>query len=149
MLGGFGVPHSAVSASFARQRLGSLLEAQGVPGDVVQDVTLIVSELVGNAVRHARGLPSGGLHIDWEIGPGVVQVAVTDGGGLTVPEARDPGLNAQGGRGLAIVEALTTEWGVRLNGGATTVWASVRSGELQRANERRSAGEPERLSSTG
>lgn len=149
MLGGFGVPHSADSASLSRQRLASLLDAQGVPREVVQDVVLIVSELVGNAVRHARGLPSGGLHVDWEIGPGVVQVAVTDGGGVTVPEARDPGPNAAGGRGLAIVDALTSEWGVRLNGGATTVWASVRSGELQRANERQSPGEPEQLSSTG
>lgn len=149
MLGGFGVPHSAESAFLARQRLGSLLDAQGVPSEVIQDVTLIVSELVGNAVRHARGLPSGGLHVDWEIGPGVVQVAVTDGGGLTVPEACDPGPHAQSGRGLAIVEALTSEWGVRVNGTASTVWASVRSGELQRANDRREPGDPEQLSSTG
>lgn len=149
MLGGFGVPHSPVSASLARRRLAALLEAQSVPDEVVQDVALIVSELVGNSVRHARGLASGGLHIDWEIGPGVVQVAVTDGGGDSLPEARDPGLHAQGGRGLAIVEALTSEWGVRVDGGATTVWAAVRSGELQRRASQQGLGEPEQLSSTG
>lgn len=149
MLGGFGVPHSPLSAALARQRLAALLEAQGVSAEVVQDVTLIVSELVGNAVRHARGLASGGLHVDWEIGPGVVQVAVTDGGGVTVPTARDPGPHAQGGRGLAIVDALSSDWGVRVDGGATTVWAAVRSGQPQWAAGQRGRSDSERLSSTG
>lgn len=149
MLGGFGVPHSLVSPSLARQQLAALLGSQDVPEEVVEDIALIASELVGNSVRHARALPSGGLRVEWEIGPGVVQVAVTDGGGLTVPEAGDPGPYAQSGRGLAIVEALTGEWGVRVDGGASTVWAAVRSGELQRTAGRQVQRDAQDLSSTG
>jgi anti-sigma regulatory factor (Ser/Thr protein kinase) len=128
LLGGFGVPHSPISAALARQRLCTLLSAQSIDPDLVDDVALVVSELVGNAVRHATGLPSGGLHVDWEIRPGVVEVAVTDGGGFSDPEARDPGVEAQSGRGLAIVDALAADWGVRRQGSVTTVWAALQQG---------------------
>jgi anti-sigma regulatory factor (Ser/Thr protein kinase) len=127
VLGGFGVPHSPVSAALARQRLCSLLSAQNVPDEQVEDVALLVSELVGNAVRHAEGLPSGGLHVDWEIRPGVIEVAVTDGGGRSLPRAREAGVEAPGGRGLAIVDAIASDWGVRRQGSVTTVWATIGS----------------------
>lgn len=126
MLGGFGLPHSPVSAAIARQRLCALLSAQSVAPEVVDDVALVVSELVGNSVRHAAGLPAGGLHVDWEIRPGVVEIAVTDGGGASEPQARHAHPDAQGGRGLAIVDAVADDWGVRRQGGVLTVWAAIK-----------------------
>lgn len=150
MLGGFGLPHSPVSAAIARQRLCSLLAAQSVSPDVLDDVALVVSELVGNAVRHAKGLPAGGLHVDWEIRPGVVEVAVTDGGGSTVPRARNAGPDAQGGRGLAIVDALADDWGTRQQGGVLTVWAAIKDQSTgHRARGVDSGQAHSRLSSTG
>ncbi|MDX6274277.1 MAG: hypothetical protein QOJ92_1487 [Frankiales bacterium] len=125
MLGGFGVPHSPVSAGLARQRVCTLLAAQAIEPDVVDDVALVLSELVGNAVRYANGLPSGGLHVDWEIRPGVVEVAVTDGGSDSEPRARAAGPESAGGRGLAIVDVVASHWGVRHQGSVTTVWASI------------------------
>src|SRR4051812_18875521 len=125
VLGGFGVPHSPVSAAVARQRVCTLLLAQNIAPTLVDDVALVISELVGNAVRHATGLPSGGLHVDWEVRPGVVEVAVTDGGGDSEPRARNASVEAQGGRGLAIVDAISSDWGVRHQGSVTTVWASL------------------------
>ena len=136
MLGGFAVPHSPASASVARQRLGALLDTQGVPADVVADLVLIVSELIGNAVSHARPLNSGLLQVEWELGPGVIKIAVTDGGAPTLPEALAPTLDAHGGRGLAIVDALASEWGVDRTAAASTVWATVRAGEPERVVQR-------------
>ena len=146
MLGGFGLPHSPVSAAIARQRLCTLLSAQSVSPAVLDDVALVISELVGNAVRHATGLPSGGLHVDWEIRPGVVEVAVTDGGGSSMPRARNASPDAQGGRGLAIVDALADDWGVRQQGSVLTVWAKIKD---RGAAAQRSRGGGKRLSSTG
>jgi anti-sigma regulatory factor (Ser/Thr protein kinase) len=145
VLGGFGVAHSPVSAALARQRLSSLLAAQSLDPEWIDDVALVVSELVGNAVRHAQGLPSGGLHVDWEIRPGVVELAVTDGGSPTEPRVRNVDVDAQGGRGLAIVEALAADWGVRAQGEVRTVWAEVRH-RRPLAGHASSSG---RMSSTG
>ncbi len=56
------------------------------------------------------------------------EIAVSDGGGQTVPEVNAPGSSAIGGRGLGIVERLTLRWGVysAADGvGEVTVWAEL------------------------
>jgi hypothetical protein len=57
-----------------------------------------------------------------------IEVAVTDGGGPTVPAVSEPGSSAIGGRGLGIVDRLSLRWGVcTAPDGAreTTVWAQL------------------------
>ena len=78
-------------------------------------MALVVSELVGNAVRHGRALPGGGLRAHWDVrtSPGVVRLEVEDGGGgpgavpAAAPEA------AECGRGLALVGLLADPLGQR------------------------------------
>lgn len=120
------LPHAPSSVSIARQRLGSDLFACGMCGDVVDDANVIVSELLSNALRHARPLPSGELRVAWTCDDDIVEVAVTDGGSVTEPRRGRPALSSLGGRGLGIVEALSEQWGVDHESGATTVWAVVR-----------------------
>ena len=50
------------------------------------DARLVVSELVGNAVRHARPLADGTMQVAWGQADDAVDIAVTDGGALTTPE---------------------------------------------------------------
>ncbi|MFG1998099.1 ATP-binding protein [Spirillospora sp. NPDC048911] len=121
------LPHAPSSVAVARKRLGSDLIASGVFDSVVDDASVIISELLSNALRHARPLPSGQVRVTWSYQGEMLEVAVSDGGAMTEPR-RGPGtLSSLGGRGLGIVEALSEGWGVRHEDGATTVWAQLRA----------------------
>lgn len=87
--------------------------ATGVPSQTVDDVELLTSELVSNAVRHASsdGRDTIGLNID--VGPQTIRVAVIDGGAGFDPTklARNPGPD-DGGWGLFLVEEMSDRWGI-------------------------------------
>ena len=105
------LPFAAASVGVARRRLVSDLIAADVYDSAVCDVALVISELFSNALRHAAPLPGAKIRVAWRIDPGYVQVSVSDGGGPTVPELGQPTQGATGGRGLRIVEKLSTRWG--------------------------------------
>lgn len=114
------------SARSARQALDHDLRARGIDGAARDDMLLIVSELVTNAIRHGRPLATDGtVHVDWTVTDRGVGIEVTDGGdGL--PRAATQSDQGEGGRGLAIVDALATRWGVaHAATSTTTVWACV------------------------
>ncbi|TDC84266.1 ATP-binding protein [Actinomadura sp. 7K507] len=121
------LPHAPSSVAVARKRLSSELVDSGVYETIVDDATVIVSELISNALRHARPLPSGQVRVCWLRRGDDLEVEVSDGGAMTEPR-RGPGtLSSLGGRGLGIVEALSDGWGVRHEDGSTTVWAVLRA----------------------
>ncbi|WP_283139611.1 ATP-binding protein [Rhizohabitans arisaemae] len=119
------LPHAPSSVAVARQRLSADLHAWGVFATAVDDAVLVVSELLSNALRHARPLPSGQVKVAWQWADGRVEVSVSDGGASTEPRAGRPTLSSLGGRGLGIVEHLADRWGVMHDGVTTTVWAVV------------------------
>lgn len=125
------LPFAARCVASARRAMVADLTAAGVPRRLVDDAVLVVSELLGNAVRHARPLPDPArMEVSWAVTDvATVRVEVTDGGALTFPQAARPGLGATGGRGLAIVEELADSWGVTEHGDGCTVWALLRAGE--------------------
>lgn len=96
-----------------------------LPEPVREEVALVASELLGNAVLHARALDDGQLSIAWGVGEYGVEVAVTDGGAPTHPVAAEPGATDTSGRGLSIVATLAARWGVEQHASSTTVWAVV------------------------
>lgn len=104
------LPFAATSAALARTYLIAWLSALGVPDEVQEDGRLVVSELVGNAVRHAAPLSDGTMLVAWNRGPEGLEIAVTDGGASTRPQARRAPVSALGGRGLSIVETLASRW---------------------------------------
>jgi len=93
------------AASHARRRVATI--CAGMPGDVVADAQLLVSELVSNAVQHGSGV--------------VGLVVLRNGGGVRV-EVRDEGPELptlieadslmEAGAGLRVVQALSNGWGV-------------------------------------
>jgi len=123
------VRHAPASAGDVRRQLGADLADAGLPAAVVGDATLVVSELVGNAVRYAAPLPGGVLEVSWTIDSGCVRLRVSDGGGVSVPVRHDAGPEDVRGRGLAIVAALARDWGVELSrngsGPTSTVWVDL------------------------
>jgi anti-sigma regulatory factor (Ser/Thr protein kinase) len=86
---------------------------------LVEDVRLVVSEFATNAVLHARTPFTVGLGSTDRS----VLVAVRDGA-VAVPVAVVAELLAVGGRGLHIVDRLSTAWGVVAGDASKSVWAS-------------------------
>lgn len=124
------LPFEPASVSVARHAVGDWLDGFGPEsgeekGELIDDVRLVVSELVGNAVLHADPLEGGTMDVTWECTDERIELSVRDGGGMTRPEQREAAPTDLGGRGLQIVNALTTQWWVESDGDSTTVRAVI------------------------
>jgi anti-sigma regulatory factor (Ser/Thr protein kinase) len=118
------LPHAPPSVGQARHRLGADLRAHGVAEPAICDATLVLSELMSDAVRHARPLPGTQMQVAWTLSDGTLELAVGDGGGPTRPRTeRPPSVSSLGGRGLGTVNRLSRRWGVRSDELGSTVWA--------------------------
>ncbi len=116
--------HEPVAVGTARRRVRAELADAGVPEPVLDDVEVVLSELMGNSVRHARPIAGGVLLVGWRVADGEVSVRVTDGGSPKRIAPRESSPMADSGRGLHIVERLARAWGVTEHAGALrTVWA--------------------------
>lgn len=104
------VPFAASSVAVARQRLKTWLVEAGVGREVVDDARVVISELVGNSVRHAQPLPDGDIVVSWALNDRGLQISVTDGGSGTRPRKVNASSSALAGRGMAIVETLADSW---------------------------------------
>ena len=88
---------------------------------------LLVSELVTNAIRHAGLAPHDPIRVHITSHDDRVRVAVHDGGpGFTPSDPAPTRLDALGGRGCMIVDALSDAWGVERDAGGCTVWCELR-----------------------
>ena len=117
------LPHTPASVATARWHITSDLREAGILTPAIGDAVLVVSELLSNAILHARPLPGARVLVAWVVADSCVEVAVSDGGSLSRPHAAQPSLSSIGGRGLAIVEHLSFRWGVQAGDLGTTVWA--------------------------
>jgi anti-sigma regulatory factor (Ser/Thr protein kinase) len=146
------LPYTASSVGVARRRLIAELTSAGVLETTACDAGLVLSELISNALRHASPLPGSQVKVCWELGDGYVELAVSDGGGPTVPTVNKPAANAVGGRGLGIVDRLSLRWGVYRgpDGAETTVWAALPlTAGTERGGQRRTARGPRGRDGTG
>lgn len=116
------VPHDARSAAAVRRWLADILDPDA---DRLADLHAVATELICNAVRHATPLADGDISVSCLRDEDIIELAVTDGGGRTRPRLRPLDTAAADGRGLLIVSALASGWGVRDDGGGTTVWARL------------------------
>jgi len=109
-------PASATQARrLAREQLASI-----VPPDALDTVALLVTELVTNAILHAR-TP---LQLQIETRPNHVRIGVEDASDRQ-PELRSHPSDAVTGRGLALVEALASSWGVESTSSGKVVWCEI------------------------
>lgn len=123
------VPFQAPSASLVRSELKNWLADKGFRGETVDDARVVVSELVGNSVRHAHPLPVNQLTVAWAVEGNDLVISVTDGGSGTSPHPISAADTAVSGRGLSIVEALVEHWWVEDDRGATTVHVRIPLGD--------------------
>jgi anti-sigma regulatory factor (Ser/Thr protein kinase) len=87
----------------------------------LDDAALVLSELVGNAVRHAEGVT---MQVRLRRTADVLRIAVQDGS-TAPPAPRDASFEDESGRGMRIIEALSSRWGCEPLPGGKVVWAEV------------------------
>lgn len=88
---------------------------------VLDDAVLLVSELVTNSVLHGGPPLVVAVDCDGE----TLQVRVRDGS-TTMPSSRLAGFGDENGRGLALVAAMSEEWGVDPAPDGKHVWFVIR-----------------------
>ncbi|NBM21125.1 ATP-binding protein, partial [Streptomyces sp. GC420] len=93
--------------AIVRATLKAVLAAHGLH-DLADRGELLVSELATNAVRHARGYAA--VHLRWT--RPVLRVSVTDASPELPSRPAAAGCpDAEGGRGLLILDLLADDWG--------------------------------------
>ncbi|WUK30900.1 ATP-binding protein [Streptomyces sp. NBC_00370] len=108
----------------ARLELRRALAGWGL-GVLEDSAVLVLSELLTNAGRHARVSPGREVETWFQPLPGGLRIEVHDASSEK-PEQRAAGVEAEGGRGLALVAALADEWGVAdRDGVGKLVWAEL------------------------
>jgi anti-sigma regulatory factor (Ser/Thr protein kinase) len=109
-------PHPT-SARAARDFVTQTLRQWGRP-DHTEAAVLLTSELVTNAIVHARTW----VEVTMQLGEQNMRVVVLDES-AEPPSRRPAGTDQLGsGRGLKLVEALATSWGVSPHGRGKAVW---------------------------
>lgn len=126
----FTTPALDSSVPQARHAVRNLIAHRRIPvGDrLLQDLLLIVSELVTNAVRHAA-LLSPEIAVEIAAGADWVRVAVEDNHPYR-PKAVQADSADTGGRGLMLVKTITAEAGgicdvEHVESGGKVVWAAL------------------------
>lgn len=109
----------AAARRFATTSVDTLLGPR-VTESLRDDVELVVSELVTNAVRAASS--SVDVSIALENSRIAVRVADRAPGW---PQERLAGIHDTGGRGLTLVSAMSAAWGVRMTETGKIVWAEI------------------------
>jgi anti-sigma regulatory factor (Ser/Thr protein kinase) len=114
------LPAEAHSARAARRFVaGALSDWQAAP-EYETNAALLLSELVTNAVLHART----GVTVRIMLNDHVLRLEVDDGS-PRLPFRRHYSLRATTGRGLALVDSLSRRWGVESRGDGKTIWCEL------------------------
>lgn len=119
------VPHTAEAPRVARTMAAQVVEPR-LPSQLVEDVVLMVSEAVANAVLHAPPIDGDHIGLRFEADGSALRAVVIDGG---------PGFGAGGNGadpadldvhfGLTIIDNLANRWGVSVLEDAKAVWFEI------------------------
>ena len=113
------------SAGRARRAVHALLAAWGLD-HLADEVDVVVSELVTNALLHSGEGPSGAeeaVRFDLALRAGRLTARVVDASPLP-PRPEEAEDTAESGRGLILVEALAADWGWEDLPDGKAVWAA-------------------------
>ncbi|MDT3395793.1 ATP-binding protein [Streptomyces sp. B1866] len=122
------LPFGPLAADAARGAVAVALKANKLSG-LVDDAQLASSEAATNAVQH--GSPPLILAVEWAAEPrgtATVEITVTDGGCRRAPRparAALPEADAEHGRGLWIMQALSAAWSLDIGAATTRAWCRL------------------------
>jgi anti-sigma regulatory factor (Ser/Thr protein kinase) len=135
------VPAEPASAAVARRFVGAMIALWDCD-DPEQLAVLLTSEVVANAIRHTHR----DVRVDVAADAACVRVSTTDDA-PELPRLLIVAPGATGGRGLFLVDALASQWGIDANPPGKTVWfeldlgpspaSEVETGAARRSSPRR------------
>ena len=118
------LPHRPESVGTARRLTRTALNEWGIDDDTADQALLVVSELVTNAIEHAR--PPVALHLDRPTPDGTLHIEVDDGGPATHSGAWSSSCtDDEHGRGNTVIDFLTTAHGTRATADGAIHWADL------------------------
>ncbi|GAA3910519.1 SpoIIE family protein phosphatase [Streptomyces lacrimifluminis] len=109
------LPEDPRAAGQARRHVREQLSVWGLD-DLTPTTELLVSELVGNVVRHAKG------PVQLRLLHGAELICEVFDGSLTMPRIRRATETDEGGRGLQLITALSQRWGTRYTPTGKCIW---------------------------
>jgi anti-sigma regulatory factor (Ser/Thr protein kinase) len=112
--------HNRQAPSLARAAIAGFSEDREIGETTRATLTLLISEVVTNAVIHPDAEPPSDIRLRARIADGVMRVEVTDQGSGFEPTPRDA-TRSDRGYGLYLLDKQAMRWGVERRGG-TTVW---------------------------
>jgi anti-sigma regulatory factor (Ser/Thr protein kinase) len=110
-------PAVPASVAEARHHVEAWLRRLTIEDETVEIAMLLTSELAGNAVLHGQGE----MELTISISADTLRIEVRDGSSK-LPRLRQPELYDASGRGLHIVDALSTRWGTEPDAETKVVW---------------------------
>ena len=116
------LPPTRLAPATAREALSPL--GAEVDGHLLESATLLVSELVTNAVRHAGLRSDDWIDLFVDASPDRVAVRVTDPGGGIARPPPIPGPERPSGWGLFLVGQIADRWGIERDDD-THVWFEI------------------------
>ncbi|EYT83786.1 regulatory protein [Streptomyces sp. Tu 6176] len=119
------LPSRPESAAVARRLVQIVVLRWGMSPRLAEDAVLLVSELVGNAVRHT-GARVFGLRVGRRTGRIRVEVRDPSRGLPCLMPVQDLDVS---GRGLTLVDKLSDRWGVDLLPRGKTTWFEIRAAD--------------------
>jgi len=112
---------SAQTGSIARRELRQLLDTARIDQDTTDTAVLLATELVTNAVEHGRG----SAYLDAAVQDRAIRLEVSDSS-TVVPQPNTAVSELdERGRGLLLIEALASRWGVLPRSDGKTVWCEL------------------------
>ncbi|MCF1509269.1 SpoIIE family protein phosphatase [Streptomyces glomeratus] len=111
------LPEDPVAASQARDLVrAQLTDWDLTDEDLIMTTELLVSELVGNVIRHAYG------PIRLRMLRSRALICEVSDASLTTPHIRHSSATDEGGRGLQLISALCQRWGTRHTRTGKSIW---------------------------
>jgi len=114
------MPNRVDSVPAARSFLAKLLDGWGVADQLIDDASLMASELMANAVEHGSGVVHLEIAVDDD---GLLRVGVHDDA-VELPVMNDVTETGLDGRGIWLVQSIARDWGSDSSGEepGKTVW---------------------------
>lgn len=120
------IPSTLMAPRTARVALRELLADHPLAAGQLDTLTLLVSEIVTNAVTHGRTEGDSVVEFNVTVTPGLTRVRISDAGpGFDWPAESLPPGRADGGYGITLMDGQSSRWGTHRVPGRFTVWFEV------------------------
>ncbi|WP_330289859.1 ATP-binding protein [Streptomyces sp. NBC_00576] len=119
----FRLPKHPRNVPDARAQVRKALADWGLPTELATDVALVATEFVSNSVRHCE-VTFALIEVTLTLQSDQLLLEVSDPDKERLPAPRAAGQQDEDGRGLAVIAALTSQWGCDLRRFTKCSWAT-------------------------